>query len=114
VTNTCSGLAGPGTEAGICIQGKDVVLGPFPGQEHSKVLSVGKEVKGISVKGLTISNFTGANIAVVGARKTTISGNTLLNGPQYGMLSAGSYNTVAESNFISSKDLGLSFIALCM
>jgi hypothetical protein len=29
VTNTCSGLAGVGTEAGICVTGRDVTFGPF-------------------------------------------------------------------------------------
>lgn len=118
VHNICSGLAGTDNgvarQAGICIQGSNVNADPFPGFEHSKITSVGKTVNDVSVTGLTVTGFNGANIMVIGARNAFISRNNLLDGPSYGFLSAGSYNTVAENNVVSSKDLPLGFIALCM
>ena len=38
IQNTCSGLAGPDTEAGICVTGQNIELAPFV-TEHRKVLS---------------------------------------------------------------------------
>ncbi|ORY18255.1 pectin lyase fold/virulence factor [Clohesyomyces aquaticus] len=114
VTNVCTGLAGPDTHAGICIQGTNVqLITPFV-SEHLKVTSVGKTVNDVSVTGITVTGFNGANIAVYGGRNTHISGNTLVNGANYGFLSAGSYNTVAENNAISAKEIFLGFIAMCM
>ena len=62
VTNTCSGLTGPDTEAGICVTGRGVNLAPFV-LEHRKVISVRKRVRNVRVTGFTVRGFSGANVA---------------------------------------------------
>lgn len=113
--NTCTGLnedfTGQETEAGICITGKDIVLDEF-NQEHRKVLSVGQYVKNVVVSGFEVRGFSGENIAVVGGKDVKVTGNTLVDGPQYGFLSTGSKNTLAEGNTVKSSTFG--FIAMCM
>jgi nitrous oxidase accessory protein NosD len=110
--NICSGLAGNYTQAGICVMGSNVRLAPFV-VEHRKVLTVEKHVEDVSITGFQVSNFFGANIAVVGARNARVTGNWLTNGEIYGFLTAGSINTqVANNTVVSSKNLGL--IGLCM
>jgi pectin methylesterase-like acyl-CoA thioesterase len=46
--NTCSGLAGPGMQAGICVYRSEIKLANFV-VEHRKVLSVGRQAKDISI-----------------------------------------------------------------
>ena len=111
-SNTCSGLAGPGTEAGICITGTAVVLAPFV-VEHRKFVSVGKQVNSASITGFQVSGFSGANIAVVGARDAKVFGNRLADSDQYGLLTVGSVNTRFTANTVSSSDR-LRFIGICM
>jgi nitrous oxidase accessory protein NosD len=92
--------------------GSNIRLAPFV-VEHRKVLSVGEQVKDVSITGFQVSNFFGANIAVVGARNARVTGNWLTDGEMYGFLTAGSTETrVANNTVVSSKKLGL--IALCM
>jgi nitrous oxidase accessory protein NosD len=110
--NTCSGLAGPETEAGICISGQDIVLADFV-QEHRKVLSVGQPVCGVVVTGFEIRNFTGLNIAVVGGQDVQVMGNTLQDGSQYGALTVGSKRTHIDANVVASTG-DILFIAVCM
>ena len=55
--NLCFGTAGPGTIAGICVVGKDVKLKPYPGQEHSKIDTIGKRVRGVSITGFEVGLF---------------------------------------------------------
>jgi nitrous oxidase accessory protein NosD len=111
IQNTCSGLAGKDTEAGICVTGSDVKLADFVG-EHRKVLSVGRPVEDVSITGFQVHGFSGENIAVVGAQDTRVTGNRLMDGPTYGFLTDGSNNTQVTGNTIVSATLG--FIGLCM
>lgn len=110
--NTCSGLAGPDTEAGICITGADIQLADFV-VEHRKVMSVGTPVRDVLVTGFEVHNFTGQNIAVVGGDGVLVTGNALHNGDSYGALTVGSNNTIIDGNTIESADM-LRFIAICM
>jgi len=112
-TNNCTGLAGPGTQAGICISGSNIVYvdQPFDGQ-HRKVQSVGDRVKDTTIKGFTVKGFSGLNIAVLGAKDASVSENTVSDGPQYGMLTVGSKNTEFKRNTITSAAGG--FIGVCM
>ena len=110
--NTCSGLAGNDTQAGICVTGSEISLAPYIA-EHRKVLSVGKPVKGVSITGFEVRNFTGQNIAVVGGKGTKVTKNTLIDGSTYGFLTVGSNQTLADSNVVNSTDT-LRFIGLCM
>ncbi|KAK3638698.1 hypothetical protein LTR56_006705 [Elasticomyces elasticus] len=116
INNICTGLAGNTTDAagtatntplqaGICIHGSHIQLADFV-TEHKKVISVGRTVESVSISGLTISNFTGINIAAVGTRNTRIHNNIVHDGGAYGILSAGSYNTVISGNEVSHSTLG--------
>ncbi|KAF1845266.1 pectin lyase-like protein [Cucurbitaria berberidis CBS 394.84] len=115
--NLCSGLnkgfAGVETEAGICIHGKDVKLAEFVG-EHRKVLSVGEYIENVIVTGFEVRGFSGENIAVAGGKNVKITKNKLVDGAQYGFLTVGSKNTLAESNTFESTTAAVLFIALCM
>lgn len=122
--NTCSGLAGPNystgldTQAGICITGSNVVLAPYV-TEHRKVLSVGRRIKDVSVTGFSVSGFDGLDIAIVGAKDTTVCDNTLTDGATYGALTVGSKNSVIERNTVVSNppiapNTFLRFIGICM
>ncbi|KAF2224442.1 pectin lyase fold/virulence factor [Elsinoe ampelina] len=108
--NTCTDLAGPGTNAGICITGKDVVPGPYPGSEHRDVLSISRPTRDITITGFTIANFA-LNIATLGTDTTTLRSNTLLNASSYGILSHFSTSTLVKSNTITTPVL--SFIGIC-
>jgi hypothetical protein len=112
VQNTCSGLAGPDTEAVICVTGQGIELADFV-VEHRKVLSVGKPVKDVLVTGFQIQGISGLNIAVVGGQDVHFVGNTLRDGTQYGFLTAGSMNTHIDANNVASTGDLLS-IAVCM
>ena len=123
-TNLCSGLAGPNfftnldTQAGICITGSNVVLATFI-SEHRKVVSVGRRIQDVSVTGFSISGFDGLNIAIVGAKDTSVCDNTLTDGAQYGALTVGSKNSVIERNTVVSNppiapNTFLRFIGICM
>jgi parallel beta-helix repeat protein len=110
--NKCSGLAGNGTQAGICVMGSDVNLAPYE-SEHRKVLSVGRPVEDVLITGFQVRNFSGENIAVVGAKDAWVTGNKVVDGEQYGILTAGSNNTrVAGNTVVSSKKVR--FIGTCM
>ncbi|KAH6884597.1 pectin lyase fold/virulence factor [Thelonectria olida] len=111
VKNTCSGLAGPGSEAGICVTGSGVKLAKFI-TEHRKVISVEKTVKDVVVAGFKVQKFSGLNIAVVGAKNTRIVKNKVSDGGSYGALTVGSYNTIVAHNQVTSTQLG--FIGICM
>ena len=112
VSNTCSGLAGSQTEAGICVTGKDVVLQEFV-IEHRKFVSVGHRVQDVTVTGFQVRNFSGENVAVVGAAGTRVFGNRFADGPTYGFLTVGSVDTRVTANIVSSAPL-LGFIGICM
>jgi len=121
-TNLCTGLAGPlksgigDTQAGICIYGSDVVLGPplppSDGQEHRKVTSVGTYVKDVLVEGFEVNGFSGLNIAVVGAQNAEVRKNKVSDGVRYGILTVGSKNSLITRNTVGSSDL--KFIGICM
>ncbi len=112
IQNICSGLAGPDTEAGICITGQNIELADFE-VEHRKVLSVGTSIKDVLITGFQVQGFIGLNIAVVGGQNVQVLGNTLHDGTQYGLLTVGSTNTHFDANSIASTG-DLLFIALCM
>nr|KAK5443241.1 hypothetical protein LTR18_005919 [Exophiala xenobiotica] len=112
VENTCSGLAGPGTEAGICIEGQDIELADYV-QEHRKVLSVGRAVHDVLVTGFEVKGFSGLDIAVLGGQDCKVAGNTLYDGAQYGCLTVGSKNTLVDANKVTSTG-DLLFIGICM
>jgi nitrous oxidase accessory protein NosD len=112
VENTCSGLAGDGTQAGICVTGADVGLAQFV-VEHRKVLSVGRPVKDVSITGFQVRGFSGEDIAVVGAQDARVAGNKLIDGGRYGFLTAGSTNTRVTANTVTSTTT-LRFIGICM
>jgi len=110
--NTCSGLGGPDTEAGICVTGSDVELAPFV-VEHRKLVSVGRTVKDVLITGFEVRGSSGENIAVVGGENVQVIGNNLVDGNQYGCLAVGSSNTQVEGNaVISTTDLR--FISICV
>ncbi|KAJ9651597.1 hypothetical protein H2198_009126 [Neophaeococcomyces mojaviensis] len=111
-TNTCSGLGGPNTEAGICVTGSDVELAPFV-VEHRKIVSVGRTVKNVLITGFEVRGFSGENIAVVGAENVQVIGNKLVDGDQYGCLVVGSSNTQVEGNAVVSNT-NLRFISVCV
>jgi len=112
VQNTCSGLAGPDTEAGFCITGSGIVLADFV-VEHRKVISVGTPVVDVLVSGFEVHGFSGLDIAVVGGQDVVVTENTLYDGAQYGCLTVGSIGTRVDKNtIISTADL--LFIGLCM
>jgi nitrous oxidase accessory protein NosD len=116
VTNGCSDLAGPGTQAGICVTGSDIVFNSTFDGEHHKVISVGDYVKDVSVEGFSVQGFNGINIAVVGAKDSSIRHNTMGDGPQYGALTVGSKNTHMNHNNINFG-AGVNpfhFIGICM
>lgn len=110
--NECSGLAGPDTEAGICIIGSQVALADFV-VEHRKVLSVGKRVMNVAVTGFDVRGFSGPNIVVVGGQGAMIMGNHLLDGAAYGAISVGSLDSTIEGNAVGTSG-NLSFIGICM
>jgi len=110
VNNTCSGLAGPDTEAGICVTGLNVELAPFD-VEHRRFISVVQPVKDVLIAGFEVRNF-GSNVAVVGGKDIQILNNHLANGDAYGCLILGSSDSKVESNTVMSTD-ALRFIAIC-
>jgi hypothetical protein len=112
VQNDCTDIAGPETDAGICIVGSQVVLEDFV-VEHRKVTSVGTRVKNVEVTGFEVNGFSGPNIVVVGGDGVSITGNHLLDGATYGVLSVGSLGSTIEGNAIDITG-DLLFIALCM
>jgi nitrous oxidase accessory protein NosD len=113
VRNMCSGLSGPKTEAGICVQGEGIKLDKFV-LEHRKVLSVKRPVKDVSITGFEVRKFSGINIAVLGAMNTRVSKNTLADGAKYGTLTAGSTKTTIEGNKVAHTGLAVQGIAICM
>ncbi|KAF5018599.1 hypothetical protein F66182_9391 [Fusarium sp. NRRL 66182] len=116
VTNECTGLTknmqGQDTQTGICITGYKVKKTAFV-TEHVRVESVKRYIKGVSVSGFTVQDFSGVNIAVVGARNTRVSNNKLIDGNAYGGLTIGSYNTVFSENVVSATKPGF-IIGICM
>ncbi|RGP58795.1 pectin lyase [Fusarium longipes] len=113
VRNMCSGLSGPKTEAGICVQGEGIKLAKFV-IEHRKVLSVKRHVKDVSITGFEVRKFSGINIAILGAMNTRVSKNTLADGAKYGTLTAGSIRTTIEDNKVVHTGLVVDGIAICM
>jgi Periplasmic copper-binding protein (NosD) len=111
LTNECSGLAGPGTQTGICVVGTGVTLAPFV-VEHRKVVSVDQPVTHVSVSGFQVRGFSGANIALVGAQDSQVTGNWLYDGGQYGALSDGSMDTIIADNAVIATGEIL-FIGIC-
>jgi hypothetical protein len=109
--NACSGLAGPDTQAGICVAGSGITLAPFK-QDHRKVLSVEQTVKHVSISGFQVRGFSGPNIALLGAQGSQVIGNWLYDGVQYGALTAGSTNTIVADNVVISTT-GILFIGIC-
>jgi hypothetical protein len=111
VHNACSGLAGPDTQAGICVAGSGITLAPFK-QEHRKVLEVKQPVKHVTVSGFQVRGFSGENIALLGAQGSQVLGNWLYDGMQYGALTAGSTNTLVGGNAVVSTG-GILSIGIC-
>lgn len=79
--------------------------------EHRKVSSVRHPVKDVVVSGFRVKGFTGANILILGAAETTISDNQLSDGPNYGLLAAGSTDTILFRNQVGASKGG--FAAIC-
>jgi len=120
VTNSCSGLAGPGTQAGICVEGSNIDFSTdqFDG-EHVKVNTVGRHVKDTFIKGFTVTDFLGINIAVLGAQDAIVTHNTVSSSVQYGILTVGSKNSNIKHNTVISAGLPPApymsfFIGICM
>jgi hypothetical protein len=111
--NACSGIAGPDTLIGICVAGSGLQLGPFNG-EHQKVLSAATRVSNVKVTGFTINGFSGANIAVIAGQGVVVSGNTLQDGGQYGVLSDGSIDSRIKGNKIFNTTPAFHFISICV
>lgn len=110
--NKCSDLAGPETQAGICLHGSGIDLADFK-VEHRKVLSVDRPVKDVLIAGFQVRGFSDENIAVVGARDARVIGNRLTDGERYGVLTAGSNNTLVAGNTVASPT-ALRFIGICI
>lgn len=110
--NLCTGLAGDNTQAGICVTGSNVELAPFQ-YDHREVVSVGRPVEDVSITGFQIRGFSGENLALIGTRNARVTGNKLLDGQKYGFLTAGSGNTLATGNVVTSST-GLLFIGMCL
>lgn len=108
--NSCTGIAGEGTNVGICIAGTGLQLAPFV-SEHQKVIAIDSTVKDVLVSGFEISGFD-SNILVVGGENTIVKENVLVNGNAYGFLADGSINTVFSGNSVTSKN-ELRGIAIC-
>lgn len=109
--NTCTGLAGGTSGAGICISGSNVKLAEFV-QEHRKFISVGERVKNVVVSGFATDGFDGMGVGVVGAEDTHVDDSTFLNGPLYGFLAVGSIRTsLTQASVVHGEGLG--FIAIC-
>jgi nitrous oxidase accessory protein NosD len=107
--NSCSGLAGPGSEAGICISGSDITFGNFT--EHRKVVSVGHPVSNVKVEGFTVVGF-GLNLVILGAKDAEVRSNNVTGGQAYGILTVGSVSSLVTRNTVSTS--GLFFIGICM
>lgn len=122
--NFCSGLTqifppnattGIETDAGICVSGRGFQLGPYdPTLFHKDITVVGEYVKDVVVEGFTISGFPGEAIAVIGGDNVKISKNKLVDSIQYGFLTIGSKNTIAEKNDVTSNFPFVTFIGMCM
>ncbi|KAJ9132411.1 Pectin lyase-like protein [Coniochaeta hoffmannii] len=110
--NSCSGLAGPGTEAGICISGSDIVFGELESPGHRKVTSVGHRVANVKVEGFTVVGFA-LNIAILGAQDAEVRKNTVTDGGWYGILTVGSVSSLVTRNTVSTSG-ALYFIGICM
>jgi hypothetical protein len=108
--NPCSNLAGNGTEAGICIAGKDILFADFV-TEHRKVRQVGRYIQDVKVEGFEVDGF-GLNIAVVGAKNAEVRKNIVYDGAAYGILTVGSKSSLITRNTVHSADL--KYIAICM
>jgi hypothetical protein len=106
--NICSGLAGqvsPGvdTEVGICVAGRGVVLGPLVNQEHHRVISVERRVRGVTISGFRVEGFSGANVAFVAASDALLTDNVLVDGDHYGALTVGSTQTRFTRNVVATN-----------
>jgi nitrous oxidase accessory protein NosD len=105
VTNTCSGLAGPEgddgppSQAGICVTGTGVELLDFNG-DHRKVRSVEHYVTNVTVAGFRVEGFGGPNVAIVGADRARLAGNTLVDGAKFGIVTVGSTRTRVSGNVV--------------
>jgi nitrous oxidase accessory protein NosD len=112
--NACTGLVQDpqkkDLDAGICIAGYKVETTDFK-VEHKRVISVERPVKGVSVSGFTVQGSSGINIAILGAKNTRISGNTLIDAGAYGALTLGSVNTVFYENKVTTTKGG--YIGIC-
>ncbi|KAH7364059.1 pectin lyase fold/virulence factor [Rhexocercosporidium sp. MPI-PUGE-AT-0058] len=114
-SNICSGLAGPNTEAGICIHGGEIDLEVFKDlQEHRNFTSAKTYVKGVSVTGFEIRDFSGLSVAIVAGQDTQVSRNKFVNSKRYGALSVGSKNSKISRNVVSSTDPKMLFIGICV
>lgn len=111
IPNGCSDLAGPGTQAGICILGTGVTLGEYPGYVHLQVTNVVSYVENVKVQGLEIEAFHGVGIAVVGAKKAEVRKNTVTDGLVYGILSVGSVGSLITYNTARSD---FSYTGICL
>ncbi|OIW30457.1 pectin lyase-like protein [Coniochaeta ligniaria NRRL 30616] len=109
--NSCSGLAGPGSEAGICISGADITFGDLEMPGHRKVTTVGHYVENVKVEGFNVIGF-GLNIAILGAKDADVRKNTVSEGGWYGILTVGSVSSLVTRNTVKSS--GLFFIGICM
>jgi len=106
-TNLCTDLAPSAnitTQAGICVHGYKVEFERGPVVEHRKVRKVGRPVKGVSISGFDIRDFSGLNIAIVGGKDTRVYKNKLSNSFVYGSLTVGSKSTKIYDNIVSAEN----------
>jgi hypothetical protein len=92
------------------VTGHGVTLAPFE-VEHRKVISVGRRVTDVVVKGFEVRGFSGANIALVGTSNSRIETDRLVDGVAYGAISVGSKGNHISHNTVTTN--GLQFIGIC-
>jgi nitrous oxidase accessory protein NosD len=116
VTNTCTGLVGDGLQAGICVEGSEIVFSNDPiNGEHRKVISVSEPAEDTHISGFAVTGFSGLNIAVLGAKEAHIHDNKVSAAPQYGILTVGSKNSHIRHNTVfNTPDYTNQFIGICM
>jgi nitrous oxidase accessory protein NosD len=116
-SNTCSGLAGPDatgadTQAGICVTGSGVALGPFTNNEHRRFISAERRVSGVRISGFRVEGFN-LGVAFVAAADASLERNQLVGDDVYGALTVGSTHTHFSHNVVATRGALLG-IGLCV
>lgn len=99
-SNVCTDPEDPAVTSGICIHG-EVTFGP-----EGPV--VGRPVRGVKVKGVTVQGFGGIGIFLLGGADTEITNNRVLDNGEYGIFANSSTNTLVGFNrATSSSEAGI-------